>query len=67
MLFNFEVSVPCLDFVISIKYFLNIIYVAMNIWYQEVTLQLVCASNTFEIISIFVINRWTSEKLGCEL
>lgn len=71
MLCNLEVSLPCLDFVISIKYLLNITYIPMVIWYQEVTFQLICTSNTVEITClisfIWIINRWASEELGCEL
>lgn len=43
----------------------------MVIWYQEVTFQLICTSNTVEITCfisfIWIINRWASEELGCEL
>ena len=59
-----EVSLPCLDLVISRKYFLNITHISMDIWFEEVTLQLICTSNAFEItFFIWIINRWASEEL----
>lgn len=70
LLWNLDISVPHLDFIISIQYSINITDMPINLWFQQIILKLVCTSNTFDIMFIsfsWVINRWASKELGCEM